>query len=100
MKSSPDLRSWPSWLSQANANARSTSSRSIGSMSSEECSSITANRSPSSARSPSLSFFVIASGLAASCGPAGSPTRVCPTFSSVLLLAGIALPPRAGRLRP
>ena len=38
MKSSPDFRSWPAWLSQANAKARSISSRSIGSASSALCS--------------------------------------------------------------
>jgi hypothetical protein len=50
MKSSPDFRSWPAWLSQAKANARSISWRSIGSVASEACSSMTANRSPSRAR--------------------------------------------------
>jgi hypothetical protein len=38
MKSSPDFRSCPAWLSQAKAKARSISWRSIGSAASDLCS--------------------------------------------------------------
>ena len=75
MKSSPDFRSWPAWLSQANAKARSISSRSIGSASSALCSETTAKRSPSRARCSSLSSRVIASARGALLRSGASPTR-------------------------
>jgi hypothetical protein len=75
MKSSPDLRSWPAWLSQANANARSISSRSMGSASSALCSSTTANRSPSRARCSAVSSRVISSARGAVLCSGAAPTR-------------------------
>jgi hypothetical protein len=76
MKSSPDLRSWPAWLSQAKAKARSISCRSMGSAVSDLCSSMTAKRSPSRARWSAVSSFVIASARGVRERPARSPTRV------------------------
>ena len=58
MKSSPDLRRWSAWRSQAKAKARSTASRSIFSSPLALCSPTTANRSPSSARSSAVRFLV------------------------------------------
>ncbi len=48
MKSSPDLRRWSAWCSQAKMNAASTRSRSIGMAASSACSSTIAKRSESS----------------------------------------------------
>ena len=69
MKSSPERRRWSAWCSQANTNARSTLSRRISWAASEECSSITASRSPSRPRSNSVRASV---GPAGACGAAVS----------------------------
>ena len=47
MKSSPDLRRWSAWCSQAKTKASPTSSRSIWTAESDTCSSTIANRSSS-----------------------------------------------------
>jgi hypothetical protein len=76
MKSSPDLRSCPAWLSQAKAKARSSALRSIGSEASALCSSTTANRLPSSARCSAESSLVIWSARGVGAFAGGSPTFV------------------------
>src|SRR4051794_16858727 len=54
MKSSPVLRRWSAWCSQANTNAASTASRSIATAESAACSSMIANRSSRSRDSVSV----------------------------------------------
>ena len=48
MKSSPDIRRWSAWCSQAKTNASVTRSRSISTADSSTCSETIAKRSPSS----------------------------------------------------
>src|SRR5439155_1101163 len=56
MKSSPDLRRWSAWCSQAKTNASWTRARSTSTIESAACSSTIANRSPSRRRSSSVRF--------------------------------------------
>ena len=62
MNSSPDLRRWSAWCSQAKRNAFSTRSRSIWTTESSACSSTIAKMSPSRERSSAVNVALPAWG--------------------------------------
>ena len=75
MKSSPDLRRWSAWCSQAKRKASSTRSRSISTAASSACSSTIANRSPSRRRSVSVSSARRTGACASGCATRSTGTR-------------------------
>src|SRR3954470_9079846 len=85
MKSSPDLRRWSAWRSQANRKARSTASLSIGCITWSACSSITAFRSPSRPRS----YLVSLTSRLGARSPSASSTRRRRGRSSTAVVAAV-----------